>query len=74
MSVVASRKQVAFHQAEIVVVFRVTDGRRSFGLHPVKLAVLLDTDDEWDAMRAQLRGQMEKMQQALDNVAIEDGG
>ena len=61
-------KRVEFHQARIVVIFRIVDDNRSYGMQQAQLDVLIDTDAEWAAAREQI----EKARTELEQKANAD--
>jgi len=59
-------KRIEFHQAQLTVVLRAVDDDRSYGTQVLRYDMLLNTDAEWNNVRALLAEQMEQLQEQLD--------
>ena len=59
-------RNVEFHQAQLTVVLRIVDDDRSYGTQVLRYDMLLNTDAEWNNVRALLAEQMEQLQEQLD--------
>ena len=60
-------KRVEFHQAQIVVDFRIVDEERSHGLKRATVTLLMDTEQEWAAAREEIERARVQLGEQLAN-------